>query len=65
MIKVSYNIKKYRNQLFEVINSGDTIIELGCHVGTTSRMILDNFENITLISIDNSPEAIAKMEWIN
>ena len=62
MIKVSYNIKKYRNQLFEVINHGDTIIELGCHVGTTSRMILDNFEDITLISVDNSPEAIPKMD---
>ena len=62
MIKVSYNIKKYRNQLFEVINHGDTIIELGCHVGTTSRMILDSFEDITLISVDNSPEAIPKMD---
>ncbi|WP_276955658.1 class I SAM-dependent methyltransferase [Methanobrevibacter woesei] len=62
MIKVGYNIKKYRNQLFEVINHGDTIIELGCHVGTTSKMILDNFDDITLISVDNSPEAIPKMD---
>lgn len=62
MIEISYNINKYRNQLFKAINPGDVIIELGCHVGVTSKKILENFDDVFLIAIDNSPEAISKME---
>ena len=62
MIKLSYKINKYREQLFETINKGDAIIEIGCHVGKTTKKIIENFENCQIIAIDNSPEAITPMK---
>lgn len=62
MINISYDIKEYRKQLFDIANERNTIIELGCHVGKTTELILDKFEDVHLISLDNSPEAIDKME---
>ena len=62
MIKLSYKINKYRQQLFETIKNGDAIIEIGCHVGKTTKKIIENFENCQIIAIDNSPEAITPMK---
>lgn len=61
MIKISYNIKEYRKQLFDTINCDDTIIELGCHVGKTTEMILKEHESCKIIAMDNSPEAVTAM----
>lgn len=61
MIKISYNINKYREQLFDTIKDNDTIIELGCHVGKTTERILERYENCRIIAMDNSPEAISAM----
>ena len=61
MIKLSYDVKNYRNQILDLTQNGDTIIELGCHVGNTTRIILDNFKDSQIIALDNSPEAISKM----
>jgi len=58
MIKLSYNIKNYRKDLLELVKSGDTVIELGCHIGGTTRLIP---KDCNIIAIDNSPEAIDKM----
>ena len=63
MINISYNIKEYRKELFNIADDGNTIIELGCHVGNTTKLILDKFENVNIIAIDNSPEAVGK--WKN
>ena len=41
MINISYNIKEYRKELFNIADDGNTIIELGCHVGNTTKLILD------------------------
>lgn len=62
MIKISYKINKYREQLFETLMDSDTVIELGCHVGKTTEKILRKYENCQVIAMDNSPEAISKME---
>ena len=62
MINISYDIKEYRKQLFDIANDGNIIVELGCHVGNTTKLILDKFDNVSIIAIDNSPEAIDKME---
>lgn len=62
MIKISYNINKYREQLFNTIKDSDIIIELGCHVGKTTEMILKKYENCKIIAMDNSPEAVSAME---
>lgn len=61
MIKLSYDINIYRKQLLELVNEDDIVVELGCHIGKTSKLILEKLNNGKLISVDNSPEAIIKM----
>lgn len=61
MIKLSYDIKNYRNDLAEIISDGDVIIELGCHIGGTTRLIN---KNANVVALDNSPEAIDEMAEI-
>lgn len=58
MIKLSYDIKKYRQDLADLTKKGDTVIELGCHVGGTTKLLLDKCR---VIAVDNSPEAIDEM----
>ena len=58
MIKVNYDIKKYRESLLSVVSENSTIIELGCHVGGTTKLFP---ETSNIIAVDNSPEATAKM----
>ena len=63
MIKLCYDVKDYRRQIRDVINDGDKVIELGCHTGNTSKVILEN--DVDLIAIDNSPEAGEEMEKLD
>ena len=58
MIKLSYNIKNYREDLLNLVRPGDNVIELGCHVGGTTKLFP---EDCNVIAIDNSPEAIEEM----
>lgn len=58
MIKLSYNVKKYRKDLQDLIEDGDVVIELGCHTGGTTQLIADN---CSVIAVDNSPEAVDEM----
>lgn len=59
MIKLSYNVKNYRKDLLELANTGDEVIELGCHLGGTTKLISDN---CNVVAVDNSPEAVEVME---
>ena len=58
MIRLSYNIKNYREDLLNLVESGDDVIELGCHVGGTTKLLP---KDCNVIAIDNSPEAIEEM----
>lgn len=58
MIKLSYDIKKYRQDLLDLINDDDVVIELGCHIGGTTKLIS---KKCNVIAVDNSPEAVNKM----
>ena len=58
MIKLSYNIENYREDILNLVNDGDNVIELGCHVGGTTRLLP---KDCNVIAIDNSPEAIGEM----
>ena len=58
MIRLSYDIKNYRRDLSNLVKSGDTVIELGCHVGGTTKLFS---RNCNVIAVDNSPEAIEEM----
>lgn len=62
MIKLSYDIKNYRRDLANLVNDGDVIIELGCHLGGTTKLISTNCK---VIAIDNSPEAVDVMDKLN
>lgn len=61
MIKLSYDVKKYRCDLLELVKPGDTVIELGCHVGGTTKLIAPECR---VIALDNSPEAADEMKKI-
>jgi len=60
LIKISYDINNYRRDLKEIISKDDNVIELGCHVGGTSEIILENLSNGKLIALDKSPESLGK-----
>ena len=62
MIKLSYDIKKYREDLRDLVKSGDTVIELGCHIGGTTKLLP---YDVNIIAIDNSPEAIGKFDDVS
>ena len=59
MIKLSYDIKNYRKDLLNLVKSGDTVIELGSHIGGSTKLLP---EDSNIIAVDNSPEAIEEME---
>lgn len=63
MIKLCYDVNDYRRQILDVISEDDTVIELGCHTGNTSKAILEN--DVDLIAIDNSPEAGEEMDKLD
>lgn len=58
MIRLSYDVKKYRSDICELVNPDDTVIELGCHTGGTTRTLP---ESCNIIAVDNSPEASDRM----
>lgn len=62
MIKLSYDIKNYRKDLTDLINPNDTVIELGCHIGGTTRLLC---KQCRVIAVDNSPEAIEIMNELD
>lgn len=62
MIKVVYDIKVYREALKDIIKSEDTVVELGCHIGNSTKIISKLAHKGKIISIDNSPEAVESME---
>ncbi|WP_297981555.1 class I SAM-dependent methyltransferase [uncultured Methanobrevibacter sp.] len=65
MIKLSYDMKVYRQHLREVLRKTDNVVELGCHVGKTSEVIMYKLTTGSLIGLDNSPEAIEPMERLS
>ncbi len=62
MIKLSYDIKNYRRDLLDLVKTGDTVIELGCHTGGTTKLISGT---CNVIALDNSPEAIDEMKKLD
>ena len=62
MIKLSYDVKRYRKDIADLIGPADTIIELGCHTGGTTKTLP---ETCNIIAADNSPEAVDRMKELN
>ncbi|MGC9516307.1 MAG: class I SAM-dependent methyltransferase [Methanomicrobiales archaeon] len=64
MIKAVYNIKHYRKLLKSVLKENDNVVELGCHIGNSSKIIAQTASKGRVISVDNSPESIEKMKKV-
>lgn len=56
MIELAYDIEIYRDILKNTLCEDDIVVELGSHVGNTSKIIAEKV-NSKIIAIDNSPEA--------
>ncbi|QHN08142.1 class I SAM-dependent methyltransferase [Methanothermobacter sp. THM-2] len=65
MIRLVYDIKIYRDVLREVLRPGDTVVELGCHIGNSTRIISDLVQEGRVVAVDNSPEAVDVMEALS
>lgn len=64
MIRVTYDIKVYREALKDIIKSEDSVVELGCHIGNSTKIIAQLADIGKIIAIDNSPEAKEHMHKI-
>ncbi|HML05878.1 MAG TPA: class I SAM-dependent methyltransferase [Methanobacterium sp.] len=64
MIKLVYDIKIYREALKNMVKPDDTVIELGCHVGNSTKILAELAKDGKIIALDNSPEAVEPMNKI-
>ncbi|WP_414468952.1 class I SAM-dependent methyltransferase [Methanobacterium sp. ACI-7] len=64
MIKLTYDIKVYRETLKEIIKPSDDVVELGCHVGNSTNIIAELASQGKIIALDNSPEAVESMSQL-
>lgn len=57
MIKIVYDIKVYREALKGVVKTDDFVVELGCHVGKSSKIMAQLAYRGRIISLDKSSES--------
>ncbi len=62
MIKIVYDIKVYREVLRDIIKKDDIVVEIGCHVGNSTKIIADLSPEGNVIALDNSPESVNAMK---
>lgn len=61
MILLSYDRQQYQNDMINNINLLDNVVEIGCHVGTSTKIISRLTEDGTVYAFDNSPESVEAM----
>lgn len=64
MIKIVYDINVYKENLKRIIQKNDVVVELGSHVGNSTRIIAELAPDGKIIAIDNSPESLSHMEMV-
>ncbi|HHT18907.1 MAG: SAM-dependent methyltransferase [Euryarchaeota archaeon] len=62
MIKIVYDIKVYREGLRDIVKEDDVVVELGCHVGNSTRIISQMAPYGRIISLDKSSQSEEKMQ---
>ncbi|MBM4241214.1 MAG: class I SAM-dependent methyltransferase [Euryarchaeota archaeon] len=62
MIKIVYDIRIYRETLENIIKKDDVVVELGCHMGNSTKIISQLSAEGKIITIDNSPESSEAMK---
>ena len=58
MIYLSYDRKKYQEDMINNIKIYDNVVEIGCHIGTSTKIISRLNQDGTVYAFDNSPESI-------
>ncbi|WP_455646016.1 methyltransferase domain-containing protein [Methanosphaera sp.] len=61
MIYISYDRKQYQKDMIDNIELFDNVVELGCHIGTSTKIISRLNQDGTVYAFDNSPESIEAM----
>ena len=61
MINVVYDIKVYRQALREIIQKDDVVVELGCHVGNSTRIIAQLAPEGKIIALDKGSQSKEKL----
>lgn len=61
MIYLSYDRKKYQEDMINNIKLIDNVVEIGCHIGTSTKIISRLNQDGTIYAFDNSPESSEAM----
>ena len=61
MIHLSYKRKNYQEDMIRHIKLLDNVVELGCHIGTSTKIISRLNQDGTVYAFDNSPESSEAM----
>ncbi len=61
MISISYDRRQYQKDMIDNIESFDNVVELGCHVGTSTKILSRLCQDATVYAFDNSPESVDAM----
>jgi hypothetical protein len=57
MISIAYDVRLYRSLLSRSVSKGDTVIEIGPHVGKSTMAYVD--KACLVVALDKSPDAAA------
>lgn len=61
MIYISYDRKRYQEDMINNIKLFDNVVEIGCHIGTSTKIISRLNQDGTVYAFDNSPESTEAM----
>lgn len=61
MIHISYDRRKYQEDMIENIKTFDNVVEIGCHIGTSTKIISRLNQDGIVYAFDNSPESSKAM----
>ncbi|RAP46027.1 MAG: SAM-dependent methyltransferase [Methanosphaera sp. rholeuAM6] len=61
MIHLSYDRKKYQEDMINNVKLMDNVVEIGCHIGTSTKIISRLNQDGTVYAFDNSPESVEAM----
>ena len=61
MIHISYDRRKYQEDMINNIRIFDNVVEIGCHIGTSTKIISRLNQDGIVYAFDNSPESIEAM----
>ena len=61
MIHLSYDRKKYQEDMINNIRLLDNVVEIGCHIGTSTKIISRLNQDGIVYAFDNSPESTEAM----